>query len=55
MINDLIFTISKDKHTDEAVRSILTNHPEIKFVSLMYLLNRSDTLNKKKLLNYPKC
>ena len=35
MINDLIFTISKDKHTDEAVRSILTNHPEIKFVSLI--------------------
>lgn len=35
MINDLIFTISKDKHTDEAVRSILANHPEIKFVSLI--------------------
>jgi glutamine synthetase len=35
MINDLIFTISKDKHTDEAVRSLLTNHPEIKFVSLI--------------------
>lgn len=35
MIKDLIYTISKDKHKDEDVRSILLNHPEIKFISFI--------------------
>lgn len=35
MLKDLIFTILKDEHSEEAITKILTSHPEIKFVSLV--------------------
>lgn len=33
MINNLIYTIDKDKHNHQDIKTILENHPEIKFVS----------------------
>ena len=33
MINNLIYTIDKDKHQSEDIKAILKDHPEIKFVS----------------------
>lgn len=35
MFNDLIYTISKTEHSEEALKKVLTEHPEIKFVSLI--------------------
>lgn len=47
MINNLIYTIPKDKHSKEDVKSILINHPEIKFVSFVGIdLSGNDTDEK---------
>ncbi|SHI03008.1 glutamine synthetase [Clostridium grantii] len=35
MFKNLVFTIKKDQHSIEAIREILTAHPEIKFVSII--------------------
>jgi glutamine synthetase len=35
MLKDLIFTIPRGEHSEEAITKILTSHPEIKFVSLV--------------------
>ncbi|GAA0181636.1 glutamine synthetase [Clostridium sediminicola] len=35
MFKNLVFTITKDQHSVEAIREILTAHPEIKFVSII--------------------
>ncbi|WP_123054849.1 glutamine synthetase [Clostridium sp. JN-1] len=35
MIKDLIYVISKEKHSEKDLNEILTTHPEIKFVSLL--------------------
>lgn len=35
MLKDLIYTISKEKHSEEDLKTILNSHPEIKFVSLI--------------------
>lgn len=35
MLKDLIFTIPREEHSEEAITKILTLHPEIKFVSLV--------------------
>ncbi|MGE5628153.1 MAG: glutamine synthetase [Solirubrobacterales bacterium] len=37
MINDLIYVIPKEKHSESDLEKILTAHPEIKFVSLVGL------------------
>ena len=34
MLNKMLFTIPKDKHDAEAVKAMLSEHPEIRFVSL---------------------
>ena len=34
MLNKMLFTIPKDKHDAEAVKALLSEHPEIRFVSL---------------------
>ena len=34
MLDKMLFTIPKDKHDAEAVRALLSEHPEIRFVSL---------------------
>jgi glutamine synthetase len=33
MLKDLIYTISKDNHTEKALKEILNSHPEIRFIS----------------------
>lgn len=35
MLKDLVYVITKESHSENALRDILTNHPEIKFVSLV--------------------
>ncbi len=35
MFNDLIYTISKTQHSEASLKKVLTEHPEIKFVSLI--------------------
>lgn len=35
MYKDLIYTIPKSQHSEKCIKEILTNHPEIKFVSLI--------------------
>jgi glutamine synthetase len=35
MFNDLIYTISKTEHSEVSLKKVLTEHPEIKFVSLI--------------------
>ncbi len=35
MINDLIYVIPKESHSEETLEKLLTEHPEIKFVSLV--------------------
>jgi glutamine synthetase len=47
MIKDLIYTISKEKHSEKELNMILTSHPEIKFVSLIGIdLSGNDTDEK---------
>lgn len=44
MFEDLIYTIPKEDHTEETLKNILTNHPEIKFVSVVGIdLSGNDT------------
>lgn len=44
MLKDLIFTIPKKDHSEEAITKILTSHPEIQFVSLVGIdLSGNDT------------
>ena len=35
MYKDLIYIVPKEEHSEESLKTILTNHPEIKFVSLV--------------------
>ena len=47
MIKDLLYTIPKNKHSIEDIKSILNLHPEIKFVSLVGVdLSGNDTDEK---------
>ena len=47
MIDNLLYTIPKENHTKEQVREILSNHPEIKFVSFVGIdLSGNDTDEK---------
>lgn len=47
MIKDLLYTIPKNKHSVEDLKSILTLHPQIKFVSLVGVdLSGNDTDEK---------
>ena len=47
MIDNLLYTIPKENHTKEQVKEILTNHPEIKFVSFVGIdLSGNDTDEK---------
>ncbi|MGL4773043.1 MAG: glutamine synthetase [Clostridium sp.] len=47
MVNNLIYTIKKEKHTKIDLTEILSNHPEIKFVSLVGIdLSGNDTDEK---------
>ncbi|NMM62130.1 glutamine synthetase [Clostridium sp. P21] len=47
MIKDLIYTISKENHSEKELKAILTSHPEIKFVSLIGIdLSGNDTDEK---------
>ncbi len=47
MIKDLIYSIPKEKHSEEDLRSLLTSHTEIKFVSLIGIdLSGNDTDEK---------
>lgn len=47
MLKDLIFTIPKNEHSEEAIKSLLTAHPEIQFVSLVGIdLSGNDTDEK---------
>lgn len=47
MIDNLLYTISKENHTKEKVREILSSHPEIKFVSFVGIdLSGNDTDEK---------
>ncbi|MBV7273295.1 glutamine synthetase [Clostridiaceae bacterium UIB06] len=44
MLKDLLYVIPKEKHSQEDLKEILTNHPEIKFVSLVGIdLSGNDT------------
>ncbi len=44
MLKDLLYVIPKEKHSEEDLKKILTNHPEIKFVSLVGIdLSGNDT------------
>ncbi|KGM98465.1 glutamine synthetase [Clostridium novyi A str. 4552] len=44
MFKDLIYTISKDNHSEKFLKELLNNHPEIKFVSLVGIdLSGNDT------------
>ena len=47
MLKDLLFTIPKNRHSEEDIKSILGAHPEIKFVSLVGIdLSGNDTDEK---------
>jgi glutamine synthetase len=47
MLKNLIFTIPKEEHSEEAIKGILTAHPEIQFVSLVGIdLSGNDTDEK---------
>jgi glutamine synthetase len=47
MLKDLIYSIPKQDHSEEAIKNILTLHPEIKFVSLVGIdLSGNDTDEK---------
>ncbi|MGG7179128.1 glutamine synthetase [Clostridium paraputrificum] len=47
MIDNLIYTIPKEKHSKENITAILLNHPEIKFVSFVGIdLSGNDTDEK---------
>ena len=47
MIDNLLYTIPKENHTKEQVKEILSNHPEIKFVSFVGIdLSGNDTDEK---------
>lgn len=47
MVKDLIYTIPKERHSEEDLKKILTSHPEIKFVSLVGIdLSGNDTDEK---------
>lgn len=47
MIENLIYTISKDKHTEKDLKAILSQHKQIKFVSLVGVdLSGNDTDEK---------
>lgn len=35
MLKDLIYTLSKNNHSDEEIKSILSSHPEIRFISFI--------------------
>ena len=37
MIDRMLFTIPAEKHTEEEIESLLRQHPEVKFVSLVGL------------------
>lgn len=44
MVKNLLYVIPKEKHSEEDLKKILTNHPEIKFVSLVGIdLSGNDT------------
>ncbi|ERI95207.1 glutamate--ammonia ligase, catalytic domain protein [Clostridiales bacterium oral taxon 876 str. F0540] len=47
MFKDLIYVIPKEKHSEESLKKILAEHPEIKFVSLVGIdLSGNDTDEK---------
>ena len=47
MIDNLLYTISKENHTKEKIKEILSSHPEIKFVSFVGIdLSGNDTDEK---------
>lgn len=47
MLKDLIYVVPKEKHSEEDLKSLLTTHPEIKFVSLIGIdLSGNDTDEK---------
>lgn len=47
MMKDLLYTIPKDKHNEEDIKTILLSHPEIKFVSFVGIdLSGNDTDEK---------
>lgn len=47
MLKDLIYVVPKEKHSEEDLKSLLTAHPEIKFVSLIGIdLSGNDTDEK---------
>ena len=47
MIDNLLYTIPKENHTKDQIIEILSNHPEIKFVSFVGIdLSGNDTDEK---------